>query len=123
MKKIFILDCAMFITNMKDDSQNHFYLTSNVSFSTNLTVAKEFRGNEGLIIGLNMSRSLAAWRGEFVACDVSWISRFPTEKEILCRKGSVIYCYKHKMTIKGKQQFLVCDEGNLQETSFHTMFG
>ena len=56
------------------------------------------------------------------ACDVSWISNSPYECEVLCKRGSTLV-YKHKMTIEGKTQWIVCDEGNLQQTSFHVMFG
>ena len=105
------------------DKIDVLYFKTNVSFTSNLTVAKEFRGNEGLIIGLNMSRSMRALMQHFRACDVSWISRFPSEKEILCMKGASINCYKYKMIQKGKQQWMVCDDGNLQETSFHVVFG
>ena len=108
----------------KDKEKNLMYFTSNISFTASLTVAQEFRGNEGLIIGLNPSRSLAARAGWFRVCDVSWISRFPSEQELLCKRGSMVCCYRYKMTISQtqKQQWLVCDEGNLQETSFQAMF-
>ena len=78
-----------------------------------------------MIIGLNMKRSYLATCRYFQACDVSWISRYPHEKELLCVRGSQIYFYRNKMTVtqsaetSEKQQWFVCDEGNLQETSFH----
>ena len=80
-----------------------------------------------MIIGLNMKRSYAATTQTFVACDVSWISGHTWEKEILCRRGSAIYFYRNKMTQtqtgkNEKQQWFVCDEGNMQQTSFPAMF-
>ena len=102
------------------------HLKTNVSFTTDLKVAKEFRGSSGMIIGLNMKRSYAATTEWFCACDVSWISAHPREKELLCKRGSEIRFYRNKMTEtyvgNEKQQWFVCDEGNLQETSFQAMF-
>ena len=103
------------------------HLTTNVSFTTDLNIAKQFRGSSGMIIGLNMKRSYAATLGLFHAIDVSWVSKHLGEKEILCARGSQIHFYKNKMTEiqtkhGEKQQWFVCDEGNYQETSFETMF-
>ena len=61
-----------------------------------------------------------------IVCDVSWISNHIREKEILCQRGSEIRFYRNKMTEPNvsneRQQWFVCDEGNLQETSFQVMF-
>ena len=38
-----------------DDMRDNVYLTTNVSFTRDLNVAKQFRGAAGMIIGLNMS--------------------------------------------------------------------
>ena len=92
--------CNVYHEFKKDEPANELFFTSNVSFSTSLQVAKQFRGDEGLIIGLNMERSLATLQGGFTACDVSWISNFPSEKVIMCKAGSLLRCYKHKMTNK-----------------------
>ena len=103
------------------------YFTTNVSFTTDLQIAKQFRGSTGMIVGLNIKRLYTAALGNFWACDVSWISGHPWEKEILCARLSQIYFYRNKMTETytkdgEKQQWFVCDEGNLQETSFQAMF-
>ena len=103
------------------------YFKTNVSFTTDLNVAKQFRGSSGMIIGMNMKRSYAATLGLFKACDVSWISEHAWEREILCGRGSEIHFYRNKMTTtynknNDKQQWFVCDEGNLQETSYQAMF-
>ena len=45
------------------------------SFTTDIEVAKSFRGKRGMIIGLRSK--------DIVACDVSWISHFSDEKEVL----------------------------------------
>ena len=95
---------------------------SNVSFSTDLKIAQEFKGDEGIILGLNMQRSIFCKIGLFYGCDVSWISGFPHEKEILVRRNSRLVIYKSKLTQFGKNQWVVCDEGNSQETSFQSMF-
>ena len=116
--------CGVFYSIVdKEKECDRIFFTSNVSFSTDLKIAKECRVDEGLIIGLNMKRSYSAMIGAFRACDVSWISPFPREKEILCERGSMVHVYQYKMTQIGKQQWLVCDEGNLQQTSFQAMFG
>ena len=46
---------------------------------------------------------------------------------MLCKRGSQIHFYRNKMTLTSikendQQQWFVCDEGNLQETSFPAMF-
>ena len=95
------------------------YLTTNVSFTRDLKVAKEFRASSGIIIGLNMKRSYTATVEWFRACDVSWISANPGEKETLCQRGSQIRFYKNKMT----QTYIANEkQGNLQETSFQAVF-
>ena len=101
---------------------NVLHLRTNVSFSSDINVAKEFRAASGMIIGLNMKRSISVAKGSFYACDVSWISSQPREKEILCARGSEIHVYFNKMHEIENKQWFVCDEGNLQETSFPSMF-
>ena len=101
-------------SNTYNEIRDVVYCTTNVSFTTDLNIAKEFRGSSGMIIGMNMKRSCPAIRGHFEACDVSWISKYPNEKEILCRRGSQIRFYRNKMTItqtenNEKQQWFVCD--------------
>ena len=102
--------------------KRYIHFTQNVSFTTDLDVATEFRGNDGIIIGLNMNRSYNYLTKWFYGCDVSWISDYPGEKEILCGKGSALSIYKQNITIKGNNQYIVCDEGNQQEVSFQNMF-
>ena len=86
----------------KNDHHDKVMLKTHVSFTTSLDVAKEFRGDEGMIIGMNVKRSCVAISGNFKVCDVSWISRFPSEKEILCRRSSIIYFYRSKFNQIGK---------------------
>lgn len=81
-------------------------LKSNVSFTTSIDVAKEFRGNRGMIIRLNMKDSLWVRYKYFKVCDVSWISKFPSEKEILAFRGShfdiKFGCIKMEKTAKNQ---------------------
>ena len=118
--------CIFYKFRNRYEIRDIVHLKTNVSFTTDLKVAKEFRGSSGMIIGLNMKRSYAATTEWFCACDVSWISAHPREKELLCKRGSEIRFYRNKMTEtyvgNEKQQWFVCDEGNLQETSFQAMF-
>ena len=95
---------------------------TNVSFSTDLDVAIRFRGSNGIIIGVNMQKIPLVM--QFKACDVSWISQFPHEKEILAQRCSLLNMYPSKATydIKGQNQWFVCDCGDAIETSFENMF-
>ena len=105
------------------EGRRYIVFKTNASFTTDLQVAKDFRGSDGIIIGLNMKRSIRVRLGKFVGCDVSWISKFPNEREILVKRGSTLNIYNDKMTlIDNNKQFFVCDEGNQRETSFQTMF-
>ena len=93
-----------------------------VSFTTDLKVAKRFSNQDGIIIGLNMQRSIYWKMDLFTACDVSWISDFENEMEILVSQHSTLQLYQSKMTEIGKLQYFVCDEGTPAETSFQNMF-
>ena len=61
---------------------------SNVSFSSDLAVAKQFRGSNGMILEIDMKNSLFVKYKMFKSCNVAWISNFPSEKEILAFRGS-----------------------------------
>lgn len=115
--------CDVYYEFKNKNRRDTVYFASNVSFSSDLEVAKRFRSSEGLIIGLNMKRSFSSTvLGAFRACDVSWISKLPNEKEILCKRGSMIQLHPNRMTQVGKTQYLVADDGNPQETSYPSMF-
>ena len=60
------------------------------SFSTSLRVAKEFAGDEGLIIAIKLCPFNMAISKNIFACDVSWISKYVTEREILAMKNSKV---------------------------------
>ena len=118
--------CDVFY-KFRNDGNDVVHFTTTVTFTRDLNVAKNFRGSSGMIIGLNLQRSFAFVNSQSSACDVSWISKFPNEKEVLCTRGSQIRFYKNKMKETQnengeKLQSFVCDEGNLQETSFQSMF-
>ena len=97
-----------------------FNFKTYVSFTRDLRVATEFRGDEGLIIGINLYRAL---RGDYArACDVSWISKFPTEQEILVSAGVEFPIVPSKLKQIGKKQWIVCNYGNDDKVSFENMF-
>ena len=56
------------------------HLKSPVSFSTDLSVAKEFRGSAGMLMELKIDDSI---NYNICMADVSWISKFSSEKEVL----------------------------------------
>ena len=97
-------------------------LVTNTSFSSDLNVAKQFCGADGMILGINMDLSFSYKMGAFVACDVSWISQSPSEKEILCAKGSQLIVSKSKITARDGKQWIVCSEGSKLQTSFQSIF-
>ena len=77
------------------------------SFSTDLQVSKQCRGNQGLIIGLNMkqmhrfrfSKIIGAVNTQcgMTCCDVSWISKYKNEKEVLVSKYSLLPILENKI--------------------------
>ena len=102
---------------------------SNVSFTTDLNVAKQFRSNDGIIIGTNIQKICSnpcinnCYNG-IMACDVSWISKFVSEKEILVRAGSIIKIYPNLVRKQANKQWIVYVEDDTNENSvFKSMFG
>ena len=111
--------CGVFLES-KIESQSA-YFQSNVSFSTDLNIALQFHGDSGIIIGLNMQRIFNP--DYFVACDVSWISSVPSEKEILCTIGSSIRVYDNFVRKRGNTQLIVFVEDELDPNkAFQSMF-
>ena len=97
------------------------YFQTNMSFSRDLKVAREFRGNEGLIIGVNLYQMWihAPTTGNIpAACDVSWISKYPTEQEVLFSRWNLFTVCLAKLRQIGKKQWIVCNN----EISFENMF-
>ena len=101
---------------------------TNVSFTRDLSVAREFRGGEGLILGINWQRAkmenliqhrINPW---CFACDVSWISRFPTEQEVLVSRLVSFRVIPSKSMQIGKKQWFVCNGGDDDKVSFDSMF-
>ena len=116
--------CSVFF-----ETHNEFqevYLQTNVSFTTDLNVALQFRGDTGMIIGLNIQRILnhgQLLEGGFAACDVSWISTNASEKEILCAVGSAIRIYPNLVRKTGNNQWILFVEDELDENkAFKSMF-
>ena len=98
---------------------------TNVSFSRDLKVAREFRGNEGLILGINIHRASIDIMGKTLngyACDVSWISKYPTEQEVLVSKRHRLPICVSKSRQIGKKQWIVCNKGDDYKISFENMF-
>ena len=94
---------------------------TNVSFSRDYRVAREFRGNEGLIIGVNLYQSWMNSSGNGAnpaACDVSWISKYPTEQEVLVSRLHEFNVCLPKLRQIGQKQWIVCNN----EISFDNMF-
>ena len=110
---------------MNKDMGKQIHFLTNVSFTSDLTVAREFfHGSNGMIIAVNLQRCLSYKTQILKACDVSWISDHKREKEVLARKFSMLNVYWSKMIHdeENKIQWLVCDEGNNQQASFQRMF-
>ena len=79
----------------------------------------EFRGGEGFqedVLGL-----LSNYRQIPYACDASWISKFPTEQEVLISKHSIFNPYPSKSRQIGKKQWIVCNVGS-HDKPFEKLF-
>ena len=86
------------------------HLKTNASFTTDLEVAKEFRASNGMIICVNMQLLLAYKQEAFKACDVSWISEYPDEKEILVTRFSWINLNARKIFRSNDNQWIIADD-------------
>ena len=105
------------------DAQGIMMFKTNVSFSSNVNVAKEFRGAEGMILGLNMSRDFwYNYDARFCACDVSWLSKYPTEREVLVARDSIFRIVPSQSIQIGKNQYVVLHCGDDNRNSFQKMF-
>ena len=115
--------CGVFFQT--NNEVKHARFNTNVSFSTKLNVALEFRGDSGMVIGMNMKRifNTPSMPGGFVACDVSWISS-QDENEILCRVGSKIRIYPNLVRKKENTQWIAFVEDELDhDKAFKSIFG
>ena len=83
---------------------------TNVSFTTDYQVAEEFRGSNGIIIQLDTAKSFWIKQEKFGLCDVSWISEFPQEKEILVQRLSILTVYTNKVHQSDANQTIVCND-------------
>ena len=164
------VDVGKLLVN-QDKNEHYLRLKSYQSFSGDLRVAKDFRGYQGLIIGvnivgmrqgliellrnaamekigthLNADGQVYAWADEtiklqhellnvnnhdqvfrlFACCDVSWISKYKTEKEVLMGKHSLLMFRSDKIfTVREKNDvdndYIICD-GSTKRVSFQDMF-
>ena len=88
---------------------NFLLLKAPQSFSTNLNEAKTFAGSDGMIIALNLSSSVNCGQIEsqfnaIGACDVSWLSQYPNENEILVSRMNNLMIWKRNIVQVGKYQ-------------------
>ena len=112
--------CGVFLETSNQSKM--IYFQSNVSFSTDLNIALQFPGDSGIMIGLNMQRIFPPTH--FTACDVSWISSIPTEKEVLCTIGSRIRVYETFVRKRDNTQWIVfVDDEPDENRAFKSMFG
>ena len=109
---------------------NFLFFKSNVSGTRSIKVAYQFRGDEGVILGINLKQSFEENIFGFLfgdsiiphACDVSWISKYPSEQEVLFSRHSPFAVYPSKSVQVGKNQWLVCNLG-YDDKTFERMFG
>ena len=131
-------------TKFDNEQNHHLLLKTYTSFSTDLGVAEGFATSNGLIIGINMKRAkqLPLWNNPNVpfdssilnvpmqeqyvgllCCDVSWISKFPTEREVLMAKHSILPISKKQIFEKGNCQYVISRSSRNQNMlSFEDMF-
>ena len=106
---------------------------TNVSFTTDYEVAEEFRGSNGMIMGINMKSNdnsiylFSDAELKLCACDVSWISHAPREKEILIKRGCAVDILPHMIKYNQEQQnqWIVCGSGVYSDqtnSSFSALF-
>ena len=116
--------CGVFFQSNNEAKQVFFQ--TNVSFSTDLNVALEFRGDSGMVIGLNVKRilNIPLPATGFICCDVSWMSANTEEKEILCSVGSSLTIYPNLVRKRGNTQWIACVEDELDNKKvFQSLFG
>ena len=83
----------------------HLLFKTHVSFTTSLTQAKQFRGSNGMILGINMKANKIWLKyNQFYCCDVSWISQYHNEKEVLVARLSAIEIRPEKVRTDLKNQ-------------------
>ena len=93
------------------------------SFSTSLEVAREFAGNEGLIIAIKLNRNKQNIHEFLFCCDMSWISKFVSEKEILLRRNSAVPLHISNIYNIGNYQYIICSDDPLDDIiSFEEAF-
>ena len=100
------------------------FFKSNVSFTRDLNVAYQFRGAEGIILGINpkqLSEDAVHGHDDIFLCDVSWISKFPFEQEVLFSRYQPFTIYPSKSMQIGKKQWFVCNLG-YDDKTFERLF-
>ena len=83
------------------------------SFSTDLTVAKEFAGSDGMIIAIRLHPNRNR-NDLFSCCSMSWISKYSSESEVLVRKGSTVFLSASNIAQIGNRQLVICSVDPLE---------
>ena len=134
------------------NKKNHLLLKGYTSFSTDLSVAENFAASNGLIIGINMKNIKKIYFNQnvgsmcnkigvdpnilnltmqesyvgLICCDVSWISKFPTEREVLMAKHSLLPISRQQIFRKANCQYVIssgsADINDHENVSFEDMF-
>ena len=131
------------IDKFRHQQEKCVLLKSYTSFSFDLNVALENSGTTGVIFGLDLkqyahmnilptkdqkdARKLAAnvplrIPNSIKWCDVSWLSKFPTEREILVAKHELLPVYIDKIYNIKQHQYVVCHPTNNKLASFENIF-
>ena len=87
------------------------------SFWTSLSVAKEFAGDEGQIITIKLCPLNLAITKNIHACDVSWISKYVNQREILVAKNSSLIFDRTRIrkSARGKYPDLIFSQNPFEE--------
>ena len=117
--------------DIRDDKPFYLRLKCYQSFSACLEKAKMFAGSDGMIIGLNLSQ----WKNcgqatpisqltSIRACDVSWLSNYKNEKEILLSRSNELIIWKRNIVQVANYQCVLCCDNvlNCHDLSVETMF-
>ena len=77
-----------------------------------------------MIIGykLNDSKYGKYSTGSIKACDVSWISKFPDEKEVLLQRGASMFVDINKIYQIENCQYIAVGQGSPDNISFQSVF-
>lgn len=75
-----------------------------------------------MIIAVNIEKDYNLKILDFNACDVSWISKYKTEKEIIVARGSRLNMYPSQIYQIKDKQWIVGYLGDEKDVSFENVF-